>query len=472
MTSLLPLAAEGVRAGSRQLDWIRLTEPQRAFLSDTATIALWRDGNQLGKSTALALDAIHRARGTHPFQKTHRPPVDGLVIGVSWDQMIPLMKKIWTFVPKDEIDPGNSFRPGFGITGKPPRIAFIDGPGAGSVIHFATYRQGSTRIAGATLHFVTMDEPPTEAMYGEVVPRVLRQRGHIRIGMTPTPDMPDQTWLRALVESGRVSEHNYGLEAKYCWPEGFKLPWVSEAEVTDYEGSLLEIEREMRMRGAWDPVVTGRWLAGFTGLNVRDTPAPPADAFYGVGVDHGTAVGKQAAVLIAVAGRGTDRPRVWYLDEYTTEDASTPEDDAAAILEMLERNDVPVDAVDLWVGDIQARSRHDDAKKSNKLLRRELARQLDRKTRAAPAIYPVRKFAGSVGFGLRQMNSLFVRRDDEDVPDGMLHSRCAMLRKACQQFAGDSHDPLKDVLDAARYITEMAVKPSRAKVTFRARSLR
>lgn len=384
-----------------------------------------------------------------------------MVVGVSRAQMIPLQKKIWELAPPGEVDPGNAFRPGFGITGNPPRVVFVDGPGKGSVIHIATYKQGSQRIAGATLHFVVMDEPPPEAMYAEIVPRVKHHRGQIRIGMTPTPDMPDQSWLRELVDAGQISEHNFGISADACWPEGALFPWTTPEEVATFEASLIEEQREMRMRGAWDPVVTGRWLSSFLPSANVSAERPPESAFYGLGIDHGTAVGKQAAVLIGVAARHSERPRVWYMGEYTTDEASTPEDDALGILEMLEACEVPFDAVDLIVGDIDARSKRDDATKSNKLVRRELARALERPTRDVQYIAPVKKFAGSVAYGLRLMNTLFARRDDDGRPSALIHPRCAKLIRAAQQFAGDSHDPLKDVLDAGRYITEMSLRQTR-----------
>ena len=184
-----------VRNDKRRLDYLRLTKCQESFLSDDAPIAIWRDGNQIGKSTALAYDLIERCRGTHPFIKTHRPPIRALVISVSLEQMAPLMEKIWQLTPKDEIDERCGYDPGRGITGKPPRLVFTEGPGKGSTISFATYRQGATRIAGGTYHIVICDEPPPEEMFGEVMPRVMKERGLIRVGLTPTPDMPEQGWL-------------------------------------------------------------------------------------------------------------------------------------------------------------------------------------------------------------------------------------------------------------------------------------
>lgn len=47
---VIALARIARRAGANKLDGLRFTPPQRAFLEDPAPIALWRDGNQLGKA--------------------------------------------------------------------------------------------------------------------------------------------------------------------------------------------------------------------------------------------------------------------------------------------------------------------------------------------------------------------------------------------------------------------------------------
>ena len=223
--------ASARRKQSRLIDTVRLTKPQRLFVSDPSPQVLWRDGNQIGKSFALAYDIIHRCRGTHPYVKVRRPPINVLVISVSHEQMVPLHEKLWDLAPKSEIDPDAYFTPGRGISGKPPRLVFHNGPGAGSVIHFATYKQGSTRIAGGTYDLVICDEPPVESLYGEVKPRLLRKRGMLKIAMTPTPDMPDQTWLREIVEADGIVEHNYGLTEEACWPEGGLTPWLRQDEI-------------------------------------------------------------------------------------------------------------------------------------------------------------------------------------------------------------------------------------------------
>ena len=115
----------------------------------------------IGKSLLLALHAIHTARGTHPYRQVAPVPVRILVVGESWEQMDGLLELLWALLPKHEIDPKVSYTSGAGFAGyKRPHVRFVAGPGAGSVIYFATYRQGSRRIAGGKYHLIILDEPP------------------------------------------------------------------------------------------------------------------------------------------------------------------------------------------------------------------------------------------------------------------------------------------------------------------------
>ena len=101
----------------------RPTKPQEQWLREEAPIALWRDGNQLGKTTGSLVDLVHRCRGTHPWQPVRKPPIFAVVVGVSLEQMGQpggIMTKLWNLIPREELDPVTGYEPGRGITGKPP----------------------------------------------------------------------------------------------------------------------------------------------------------------------------------------------------------------------------------------------------------------------------------------------------------------------------------------------------------------
>lgn len=458
MSGMLRMVREGARRGRvTALDFVRLTAPQRAVVSDPRRLTLWRDGNRLGKSYAAAWEIVQRCRGSHPWLPTHAPPIRVLCVSYSIEQMEPLMQCLWSLLPKDEIDPRNNYDPGRGITGKPPRIVFVSGPGKGSIIQFATYKAGSQRVAGGAYHFVVCDEPPTESMYGELKPRVLSTRGSFRLFFTPTPDAPDLGWLRDLVDAGVVSEHNFGLAESNLWPEGAVRPLLFQQEIDDEVATWLEVEREMRLHGAWEPVITGRWLTNFDDTNVAPFTVRDKElrgAFLAVGIDHGAKAGKQAAMLTAMREHDTLHPRVWWIDETQSSGFTDPAQDAAAILGMLRRRGLRYDDVDEWVGDRPTGESRYLVNKSNMEIRRELARLLGRPYEELKRIHTPRKFAGSVTFGLRKLNGLFGMVDDDGRARGQVHPRCAGFRAFCEQFQGDRRDPLKDIGDAGRYPVE------------------
>ncbi len=448
------VTASAHRNQTRALDYVHLTPAQEEWQRFDGPEALWIDGNAVGKSFGLAWMVVQFLRGTHPHLR-RRPPVTAMVLGFSWDQMLPLMEKLWLLTPKDEVAEHCGFMEGRGLIGKPPRLVLDKGPGAGSRAVFSTYKAGSRRIAGGQYDLCVLDEPPEERIVGEIRPRLLRRRGFLRIGMTPTPDMPPIEYLLEKVDQGKLPRHNVGLSEAACWPRGFPAPWHWQREIDEYAGGLLEHERAMRIYGDATRVASGRWIPSFVESDhMVDVDLDELVGWYlVVGLDHGTAGGKQCAVLIAVHGRTTDRPQVVYLDEVKARGATTPEEDVEAVLAMLARNGLMYDSVDAWVGDIPAwtRTKRTQVVKSNREFRAELARKLGRTVQQTRKIDEPHKGDQSVSLGCRLVNTLFRR--------GMarVKRRCKHLRGAFMEFDGDPHHPTKDVLDAGRYATEAAV---------------
>ena len=439
--------------------FIRLTTPQQKFRDDPSPVAIWRDGNQLGKSTALAAIVVDFIRGRVPWRRK-RGPVTVVVIGVSHEQMYPLHDKIWKALPKDEIE-SLGFEPGRGIRGKPPRVSFTSGPGAGSLILFRTYQQSTQILAGLTASLVICDEPCPERVYGEILPRLMRHRGHLRIGFTPTPDAPPLGWLREKIDAGAVSEHNYGLAAANCWPAGAPAPWISQGEIEQYAASLLPVERKMRMFGDWEPVTEGAWLGNFVdGQHVAPLDVSDLHGWkLAVGIDHGTAPNKEAAILCAYTDETTGRPRIAFLDELNWRGEITPEIVARDILDMLGRHGLQYSDVDLWVGDRATGENKRHVRISNSEIRSELAYAMGVAYRKTAYIKTPKKSRGSVLAGLRMMNNLMgAERSTDGVAHLRISPRCKVLIEAFRRFRGDRRDPLKDVLDAARYVAETAFR--------------
>lgn len=443
--------------------YVRTTRPQREFLSCTDDVVVWRDANAIGKSVALALCAHDVARGFARFRPLRqKPPVQILVAGESMSQMVPLMEKIYALAPKDEIDPRCRFDPGRGITGKPPRVVYTSGPGAGSVIHFATYEQGARRIAGFQGALAICDEPPPQSFFGELRPRVMRSGGELRIGFTPTISSPPLDWLWDLVDEQKlVTEINFGLSEEACHlelrpgvphPRG---PWKTQAELDLFIQSYIPAERAMRSGKSRYPLVEGRWITGFDQQrHVNETRPDPHQEHisFGIGIDYGLVPGKQSAALVAVFQPHGSGPVVWFLDCYVPEEVTSPEQDAVGILDMLRRNGLEYNQVDTWVGDRAAEGKKGAVRKDNKDMRAWLAATLGVDTHLCRFIYTPYKRADSVMSGAQLINSLFIHNRAH------VHPRCRPLIDAFTQFNGHPKHPTKDVFDAARYALERMVK--------------
>lgn len=445
----------------RQLDFLRFTPYQVDFLRDNAPIVLMRGGNQVGKTWAIHADLLHTARHTHPYQAPIRGPVRIVVLSESWEQMGRtggFMEKLWALVPKDEIDTRIRLDLGRGISGKPPRIVFTDGPGKGSVISFGTYRQGPSVAAGSTVHRYYLDEPPPSSVYEEVIMRLLREGGRCRIGFTPVLNMPDQTWLRKLVIAKEVVEYNPHLVEANCWPQGFPAPWLTQADIDRVTRNLPESVRAMRVEGSWEPVLDHNWLTNFDRRKHILPIRPPEGAYLGVGIDHGTNAGKQAAVLFAAIHRSSLKPVVWFLDEEIGDGRTNQQQDAQAIHNMLERNGYTWRNIDQWIGDRPVTASKMLVRKSNTRLRQHLAYLAGVNVGLFPHIEVPYKWSGSVEHGLHLINAAAGTFDDDGTPHLIVNPACQRFAEFCEKFAGNRTDPLKDVGDAGRYILEKAIK--------------
>lgn len=447
--------------GLSPVEYWTWSEWQRKLLADASPWRVIRAANQIGKTSALVADIVHEIGGTNPYRpRRFAGPINIILISESIEQLSQpggILEKLWEVLPKHWIPGHISFVPGQGIRGvKAPTIPIIDGPGAGSSIAIRTYRQGPATLAGSTVHHIYCDEPMPERIYGELQPRLLRHGGTMAIAFTPTLDMPDQSWLRRLVDAGEFSEHHAEMTPANAWPEGFAVPFLTQERIDETIRKMPAAVVALRVRAAWETVSSDRWLTAFSDAAVKRVALSdlPKDVKIIVGIDHGLVVGKQKAVLIAVSGGDTDNPRYWILGECGDDDVSTPAHDAAAILSMLGEWGLKYEHVDEWIGDRSTGDGRHLKAKSNAELRIQLMAQAGIRSRdaAAKLIHTPIKGAGSVWYGLGIINAA--------LSDGRLiiDPRCRQIVEACQKFKGDSRDPVKDVLDAARYAVEKGTR--------------
>lgn len=471
-------AVAPVRARRHLLRHRRWTRPQLDYLSIVERLAVWRAGNQVGKSEALAADIVWTARGDHPHRDVRpngRGPVEIMVVSYSHAQMRPLMWKIWRLLDPSEIDLKLSCTKGGGLKGyKDPHITFVDGPGKGTVIYFATYKQGTEALAGPSLDAVFCDEPMTESVYGELAPRLIRRSGTMRITMTPTPESAPQLWLRDKIEADAEEAAKAGrprrwrdLQTSICeealTPRGglVEVPFKTQEEIDEVVADYLEFELPMRRDGAWEAVTSDRWLTNFSPDCIIDH-TPDAELLWVVAVDYGVKAGRQAAVLL---GYDATSQTTYLLDEYRSTGRSSTKEDAAAIAAMLRANGIDWRVVQFWQGDRSHSGDYRSAGKSNMELQRALCRVFEVEPREAIRaglwIDVPGKSGGSHLRGIRLINSM-LRTGELKV-----HARCASWQDAAKNWAGRLQDPRKDILDASNYGVQKLVD---ANVLFRRQS--
>lgn len=433
---------------------------QRDVLTDLHRFLVVRAANQIGKTMLAAAIIIMEIRGTNPFRPPrHRGPLNILLCSESYEQMSReggVLEKLWEMLPKDEIDPKVSFIRGKGLMGvKYPAIRFISGPGAGSVIRLFRYEQGARKLAGSTLHGIVLDEPCPSNVYSEAVPRLNRNKGWLLATFTPTPDMPDQTFMQELIKAGRVSEHHVELTPEACWPEGNARPFMSPEDIADFIASLPAHDVPLRVKASWDTSIEGRVLTAWhEGLvEAFDLAQLPEGVQVVVGIDHGLDAGKQRVVLLLVADGESDAPSFWLFDEVALEEATTTEEDADNVLAMLEKHGMGYDHVDIWVGDRSAQDKRNIKFKDNNALLRAILRRVGRQVgdKNVKKIVVPAKYQSSVSQGVAYMNRAM------KAGRWKVHPRCAAFIGAARQWKGGRREPEKDIVDAARYAMQQAV---------------
>jgi phage terminase large subunit-like protein len=444
----------------RALDRVRWTPPQHAFLSDSAPRKLLRAGNQIGKTWAGMAEVIWRAMGTHPFYRTHTPPIEAWIVCTSWAQSVAIMKKFRALCPPDAIR-RTRFDPRTGYGKDNPAVVFLNG----SIVRFRTTNQGAEALAGATVHFVLIDEPTDEENYRELDRRLLRTAGAMALTLTPI-NRPVE-YLRDLAELGLVTDHHARLTATNLTPLGMREPLrlldgtpMDEAWIAEQRRLVLPRYAPVVLDGEWECRTEGAVFTAFDPAVHRTERVPDIDLKALLGIDYGQRDFKQVAELAGVDLTG-EYPHVHVLDEYVAEGDTTPDQDATAIVELLGRDrgwtwrdldfahgDKPYDG---------AGSRRRVIRKSNADLQGELEKVLRRRGqlgKRVPLTPPIRQAKtgpnggrASIDRGCTWLHRAMLRPGHFTV-----HPRCERLIEALQKWDFTDND-YKDPIDALRYAT-------------------
>ena len=319
-----------------QLDFLKCTDKKK----------LLRTGNRLGKTTIGAIETILYALGRHPYDPC--PPImRQWVICASRQQSMTAQEMLYRLA-RPYLAPGQEWNPKTGLGLHTPKLVFAAEHG-GAEVEIKTTRQGAMKLTSAQVGRVWFDEPPeSQRLYSEAVNRTRTAGG--RVCLTFTPLNADVTWIRKLVDDGKVTDLHYRLtpEAMVHTRSGERYrtddnrecdaAWIDKV-ISDQP----EHEIPVTIHGEWEFRFTERWFSSFVsapgvpGSHVHASLPPELDLDLWLGIDHGTGRGNQYAVLLGVEKeyQPTGFRRMWALGEVWHEDIATPTQVAADILARL-----------------------------------------------------------------------------------------------------------------------------------------
>jgi hypothetical protein len=457
----LVLAAEGLvdHVERHPLDYTRWTEPQAEYLACTAKRKLLRMGNGGGKSYVALADVVMRARKNHPFRpdwNKRKGPQTQWIVGVSWDQLQPLMEVFRSFLGEGELLKEPNWTPDKGWGKGSPTLVWPDG----SKVVWKTMDQGARRHAGAGVDHILIDEPCKMAHYRECERRVFRKAGEVSLAMTPINAPDDLQWLRDMVTERVVHDMNYPMTEKlFRFTDGTlrTLPdgtVCNQAWINEQIRNVLPCYREIVIHGGWDLVVTdGKFSDTFSvSKHVHDFTLDGKEVL-ALGIDHGTQAFTETCVLVAVDER-TEYPSVYVIDCYVAPENSPPEADAKAILAMLARHGLEWKRLKRVVGDIaHYGGRGKVNRKSNRDLAAELVREmkLPRNAALTPQIWTAKSGAGADPRGSVYRRENWFHR--ALLRDGQItiHPRCTDLIEAIPRYRGGSTDAYGHLFDGLTY---------------------
>lgn len=434
-------------AGEAETVCIAVDSPDHTFI--------WGEDYIVTHNTyAGAYECLARMLGTHP-EYGDLGPQKILCVTHSWKLSIAIMNKVRELTPMDQLDENTSYTDKNGFSGH------YLGLKNGSSMRFITSQQDMMSLASMTVDCVWWDELPLEHQWSELMKRTARKARPGRCPsaiITATPINAPVLWVKKKVQLGEISETVIPLTVENCTPIG-GLPFVTEEGIKQEIADCLPIERGQRIEAAWEGIAVDQYLTGFS-LDVlsKEPPGDDQRIWVGVGIDHGAKAGRQAAALLLYQVNPLDgRVRKWCWDEEISGDRTSSGEDAAAVLAMLERNNIDPFEVDYVVGDVQHGGDRIGSRKNNNDLKRAWVDILGvaNVNKLPPAFRDIstpKKNDKSVRHGFTALNKAMISGDL------LIHPRCAKIQDGCRYWKGDPKDPRKDPLDALRYIHELVTR--------------
>lgn len=321
-----------------RIDWF---PPQDAFLRCLDKVVLGRGGNQAwGKTEVGVASVVMYATGTHPYDPG-RVCHECWILCASWSQSLTIQERLWALTPKRFVAPGSKWDSVRGFGGHSPALR-LRGPFGDSTIRIKTTQQGALNLAGSVIDLALFDEPPANSrVFGEVLKRVQSRGTHGRVLMTLTPINGPVEYLQDACKKGLVRDLHFPLVPEnLIHMKSGKPRRLSDGTVCDEEWikevrrTTLPFEEPVRCDGEWECKVADRLFEAFDDSMIRK----PDDRDWRilVGIDHGTEIGDQHAVIIGVDDSDNrEHPMVHVLAEVWAPRRTTPEADARAMITAL-----------------------------------------------------------------------------------------------------------------------------------------
>jgi hypothetical protein len=397
-----------------------------------------RGPNQIvGKSHAGAVEALRFLCHSHPYREIPDRPIAGRLVPYSDDSSKEIEAKLFALLPAGLLHPDCRYHPDRGFRVGNRRILRLR---TGDSMGIVSQSAGTLAAAGATLDFVWLDEPPAESTFAEAQSRVIVRKGCLWLTLTPVGRPVG--WLKDACESGLIEDIHV--------PPTPENTGLSQAELDEIEQMILPTERNQRFNGGWIGVSLDRYYSAWSDEMISKE-LPDCELQLGIGIDHGEGHGRQTALLTGFDTRDPSNPRVWFLDEYTSQGHSGIEEDANGILDMLSRWDLGPEAVDVARGDTNSAGKSEAGYRVNQLLEQKIAVLSGLPPESPPfRIKAARKGPGSVAYTARLLHSAQVKGSM------IVHPNCEALIAGFRHWRGPggnaANKDLSHILDAARYI--------------------
>jgi len=401
---------------------------------------LLRAPNQSGKTMAGAKEANDHA--------ILMPGSIGLVVIAKWEHYGTICRKLHEVCALSELHPDTRYVEGAGFfTNGARRVKYANG----STMEFRSGRSDVQALEALTADWVWVDEVPNETHWGGIVRAAFAKNAPI--WMTFTPIGRPVAWLKEKVEGDEIAgiEPAKGADGEPIWRQYVpqlsvrECYWLTDERIAQIIEEYPEEERLQRTKGSWEGITTERAFTAYTNHAVESYNAPPSDAQWALGMDHGELAGHETAVLVAYV-RGRDWTTLWVVDEYISASRTTEEDDARGLMAMFARNGIRATQIARAVGDTNSGGKGARGESINSIISRAVASECGFAAHRPPfTLEPANKKGGMMAAGVKLINNGLAR--------GQLHvsPRCRQGQASLRHWRGKD-DEYKHWVDAFRYI--------------------